>query len=171
MHSMDKKFLIFIVIITMVIVGGAIALVGPSSTNTKATVSKTTGAKISIDHNFKTVGNIGYSNGILYHSFPIKNTGTKDLEIANMVSSCMCTKVFLKAEGKNGPEFGMKGMSAPSSWKGILKPGEKGEIIAAFDPTYHGPQGIGPVSRTASFETNDPNNPYVELSFEGTVTK
>ena len=168
---MDKKFLIFLAILTIGIVGGAIFLVGSSSTNTKAVVSKTQGAKISIDHNFKTVGDIGYSKGILYHTFPIKNTGNKDLEIANMASSCMCTKVFLKVEGKNGPEFGMKGMSAPSSWKGILKPGEKGEIVAAFDPTYHGPQGIGKVSRTASFETNDPANPYVELSFEGEVVK
>ena len=168
---MNKKLIALMIVITLGIVGLAIFVSGSSTSETKATVSKTAGAKISIDHNFKTVGNIGYSKGILYHSFPIKNTGTKDLEIANMASSCMCTKVFLKKEGKDGPEFGMKGMSAPSSWKGILKPGESGEIVAAFDPTYHGPQGIGPVSRTASFETNDPANPYVELSFEGTVTK
>ena len=169
--SFEKKFFIFIVIFFFAVIGGALFLVNPSSTNTKAVVSKVAGAKLSVDHNFKTVGDIGYSKGILYHSFPIKNIGNKDLEIANMASSCMCTKVFLKVNGKNGPEFGMKGMSAPSDWKGILKPGEKGEIIAAFDPAYHGPQGVGKVSRTASFETNDPSNPYVELSFEGTVTK
>lgn len=166
---MDKKFIILMTVLTLGIIGFAVFILGSSTTNTKAIVSKTIGAKISVDHNFKTVGNIGYSNGILYHVFPIKNTGSKDLEIANMNTSCKCTKVFLKLNGKNGPEFGMKGMSAPSSWKGILKPGESAEVIAAFDPTYHGPQGVGDVSRTVSFETNDPNQPYVEFSFKGTV--
>lgn len=168
---MDKKFIIFIIVLSLGIIGVAILLVSPSSTNTKAVISKTAGAKVSVDHNFKTVGDIAYSKGILYHSFPIENKGNKDLEIANMATSCTCTKVFLKIEGKDGPNFGMKGMSTPSSWKGILKPGEKGEVIAAFDATYHGPQGVGKVSRMVSFETNDPDNPYIELSFEGEVVK
>lgn len=168
---MDKKFIALILIITLGIIGIAIFISESSTSDTKATISKTQGAKISVNHNFKTVGDIGYSKGILYHSFPIKNIGTNNLEIANMTTSCMCTKVFLKTGGKDGPEFGMKGMSAPSGWIGILKPGESGEIVAAFDPAYHGPQGIGPVSRIVSFETSDVDNPYVELSFEGTVTK
>lgn len=165
---MDKKFLILIIVITLGIFGFAIFISNSSSTN-KATVSKTNGAKISVDHEFKSVGEIGYAKGILYHSFPIKNTGERDLEIANMTTSCMCTKVYLKVDGKNGPGFGMKGMSAPSDWVGKLKPGQSGEIIAAFDPAYHGPQGVGQVSRIVSFETNDPQNPYLELSFEGDV--
>src|SRR3989304_8943427 len=126
---MDKKFLISIIALTLGIFGFAI-FISSSSSNTKATISKTNGAKISIDHDFKTVGEIVYSKGVLYHSFPIKNTGEKDWEIANMTTSCMCTKVFLKIDGKNGPEFGMKGMSASSAWVGKLKPGQSGEIIA-----------------------------------------
>lgn len=168
---MDKKFLILIAAMIFGIIGIAILVSSSSTSQTKATISKTDGAKISIDHNSKIVGDIGYSKGILYHSFPIKNSGAKDLEIANMFSSCMCTKTYLKIEEKEGPKFGMKGMSPSSSWKGILKPGEKAEIIAAFDPAYHGPQGVGQVSRIVSFETNDPDHPYVELSFEGIVTK
>lgn len=168
--SFEKFFLISIIIIPILIIGSAVFFVS-SSNDTKAVISKTTGAKISIDHSFKTVGDIGYSKGVLYHSFPIKNTGSKDLEIANLSTSCMCTKTYLKVDGKNGPDFGMKGMTAPSSWKGILKPGQKAEIIAAFDPAYHGPQGVGKVSRVVSFQTNDPYNPYVELSFEGDVVK
>lgn len=167
---MNIKFIILILVSVLGIIGFAV-LVSSSSINTKASISKTLGAKLSVDHNFRTVGDINYSKGILYHSFPIKNPGTKNLEIANLTSSCACTKTFLRLNGEDGPGFGMKGMSAPSSWKGIIKPGENGEIVAAFDPTYHGPQGVGKVSRTVSFETNDPDNPYVELSFEGVVTK
>jgi len=93
------------------------------------------------------------------------------LEIANIATSCMCTKAYLKQGDNKSEGFGMKGMSASSSWKGIIKPGQTAEIIADFDPTYHGPQGIGSVTRMVSFETNDPDNPYVEVSFEGEVVK
>ena len=169
---MDKKFIIFIIILTLGIIGLAIFVSGFSSTTTtKATVSKTAGAKISVDHSSKKVGNIPYGGGNLIHVFPIKNAGTKDLEIANIATSCMCTKAYLKQGDNKSEGFGMKGMSAPSNWKGIIKPGETAEIIADFDPAYHGPQGTGPVTRIVSFETNDPDNPYVEVSLEGDVVK
>ena len=169
---MNTKTLFVVMAITMLGIAGLAILVSSfSGSSTKATVSKTSGAKIYIDHTSKIVGNIGYSKGILYHSFPIKNVGTDNLEIANIATSCMCTKAFLKTGDNDGPNFGMKGMSAPSSWKGVLKPGEKGEIIAAFDPAYHGPQGTGQVTRSVSFETSDPDNPYVEVMFEGEVIK
>lgn len=169
---MDKKFLALIIVLSVGIIGIAVLVSNSTSTsNTKAIVSKTTGVKIVFDHSSKKVGNIPYSGGNLIHVFPIKNSGTKDLKIANITTSCMCTKAYLK-QGENKSEgFGMKGMSASSSWKGIIKPGETAQIIADFDPAYHGPQGVGSVSRTVSFETNDPNNPYVELSFEGVVIK
>lgn len=169
---MNTKTLFLLMGVMMLgIVGLAILVSSFSGPSTKATISKTSGAKILVDHTSKTVGNIGYSKGILYHSFPIKNVGTDNLEIANIATSCMCTKAFLKTGGIDGPSFGMKGMSAPSNWKGVLKPGEKAEIIAAFDPAYHGPQGTGQVTRSVSFETSDPDNPYVEVMFEGEVIK
>jgi len=169
---MDKKFVLLITILTLGIIGIAILVSGSSSTTTtKATVSKTAGAKIVVDHSSKKVGNIPYSGGNLIHVFPVKNAGTKDLEIANIATSCMCTKAYLKQGDNKSEGFGMKGMSAPSNWKGIIKPGETAEIIADFDPAYHGPQGTGPVTRIVSFETNDPDNPYVEVSLEGDVVK
>lgn len=169
--NFDKKFLILIAIITFGIIGGAIVLVGSSSTNSKAVISKVAGAKISIDQSLKSVGNIPYNGGDLIQVFPIKNMGSKDLEIANIATSCMCTKAYLKEGNNKSEEFGMKGMSAPSAWKGIIKPGQTAEIVADFDPTFHGPSGAGPITRTVSFETNDPDHPYVEVGFDGVVVK
>lgn len=166
---MNKKFVIGIIVFILLIFGLAIAFAGKGSQ--KAIVEKTLGAKIEIDHSSKELGNMEYDKGIVIHSFPVKNIGTKDLEIANMVTSCMCTNVYLKDKSGKSAEFGMKGMTSPSDWKGIIKPGEKAEIVAAFDPQYHGPQGVGPISRTVSMETNDPDHPYVEFSFEGNVVK
>lgn len=167
---MDKKFLLLIGGFTLAVLGFAIFIFG-SSSNSKAELQKTKGAKISVTVSSKSVGNIPYDGGDLIESFPVKNIGDKDLEIANVATSCMCTKAYLKQGNNKSDEFGMKGMSAPSSWKGIIKPGQTAEIVADFDQKYHGPSGIGPVTRTVSFETNDPDNPYVEVGFNGVVTK
>lgn len=169
---MDKKFVAFIIVFCVAIIGIAILISNSTSTqNTRAAISKTAGAKINVSISSKNVGNIPYNGGHLIQTFPLKNEGAKNLEIANIATSCMCTKAYLKQGDKKSEEFGMKGMSGSSSWKGILKPGESAEIVADFDPTYHGPQGIGPITRTVSFETNDPDKPYIEVSFEGDVIK
>lgn len=166
---MDKKIVVIIAIFTVVILGIGIFVL--SSGSNRAVVQKTVGAKISIPVPSKSAGNIPYDGGDIIESFSIKNTGTKDLEIANMATSCMCTKAYLQVGSTKSEEFGMKGMTAPSNWKGIIKPGATARIIVDFDPKYHGPSGIGPVQRTVSFETNDPDNPYVEVGFNGTVIK
>lgn len=166
---MDKKFIIGIALFTIVILGGGIYY----STNSpsKAAVEKTNGAKIQIFEENFDFKDIKYDAGNAKHPFKIKNNGTKDLTIANMATSCMCTKVYLQTKKEKSPEFGMKGHASESSWTGIIKSGEEAQIFADFDPTAHGPSGVGPVSRLVSFETNDPDKPYVEFSFKGTVVK
>ncbi|MFH1187219.1 MAG: DUF1573 domain-containing protein [Candidatus Levyibacteriota bacterium] len=166
---MDKKFIIGIVAFVILIFGFAIVFAGKGSS--KAVIEKTVGAKIEIDYSSKNLGDIIYEKGTVPHSFPIKNIGSKDLEIANMTTSCMCTQVYFKGKSEESSKYGMKGMSAPSDWKGVLKPEESAEIIIEYDPQYHGPQGLGPISRTVSMETNDPDHPYVEFNFEGVVVK
>ncbi len=166
---MDKKIIALFSIFTFAVIGIAIFVVG--SGNPKAELQKTKGAKILTTITSKSAGNIPYSGPDLIESFPIKNVGDKNLEIANIATSCMCTNAYLKQGSNKSEEFGMKGMSAPSAWKGIIKPGETAEIVADFNPSYHGPSGIGPIQRTVSFETNDPDNPYVEFNFDGTVIK
>lgn len=166
---MDKKIIILISIFCLAIVG--IAYLVLSSGDNKAVVQKTAGAKISVLVSSKSAGDIPYSGPDLIETFPIKNVGDKNLEIANIATSCMCTNAYLKQGSVKSDEFGMKGMSTPSSWTGIIKPGETAEIVADFSPSYHGPSGIGPIERTVSFDTNDPDQPYVEVNFDGTVVK
>lgn len=166
---MDKKLIIFFLVFIVAIIGGGILLSG--SSENRPTIQKTKEAKLVADHTQKTAGNIDYNKGVYLHIFPIQNKGTKDLQITDMATSCACTKTYLKKADVVGPMFTMKGMSAPSSWVGVVKPGEKAEVIAAFDAKYHGPSGVGAISRTVSFETNDIDKPYVELSFDGVVVK
>lgn len=166
---MEKKILIGIALVTALTLGGGVLFM--SNLPSKAVVEKTAGATLTLPHTSYDFKEIKYSSGLAEHSFPIKNTGSKDLVIANLATSCACSKVYFKNTREQSERFGMKGMSAPSDWKGIIKPGETAEIVAIFDPTFHGPQGIGPISRIVSFETNDVDHPYAELAFNGTVVK
>ncbi|MBI4037038.1 DUF1573 domain-containing protein [Candidatus Daviesbacteria bacterium] len=169
---MDKKIIIAAVVITLLVLGGAVVLLGKSSsTSTKASLEKIAGAKVEAKETSFDFKDVPYSGGNVEHAFPIKNSGDKDLKIANLVTSCMCTKVYMKTSKEKSPEFGMKGHEAASNWTGTLTPGEEGQVVAVFDPTAHGPQGVGPISRLVSFETNDPDHPYMEFGFSGTVIK
>lgn len=165
---MDKKVVIGILVFIAAIIGGAVVY----SNNTRsAVIEKTMGAKITAPELSFDFKNVPYSGGNVAHEFKIKNSGIKDLTIANLATSCMCTKVYFKTNGVKGPEFGMKGHESEKAWKGVLKPNEEGIVAAVFDPTAHGPAGIGPVSRIVSFETNDPDRPYMEFNFSGVVVK
>lgn len=165
----EKKIIIGIVLITVAILVGAVVLLGKSSS--KANLEKTIGAKIETTETSFDFKEIPYSSGDAVHEFKVKNIGDKDLKIANIYTSCACSKGYFKSAKGESFKFSMKGMSPPSDWTGILNPGEEGQVVADFDPTYHGPQGVGPISRIVSFETNDPDHPYIEFSFKGVVVK
>lgn len=169
---MNTKVIIGIIVATAVILVGAVMLLGnTSSGSVKGALEKVAGAKVEAVENNFDFKDIPYSGGNAIHEFKIKNSGDKDLKIGNMATSCMCTKVYLKTESGNGPEFGMKGHSASSDWTGTVAPGKEGSVVAVFDPTAHGPEGVGPMSRIISFETNDPGHPYMEFTFSGNVVK
>lgn len=166
---MDKRFLLIISLLTAVVLFGGVFLFSNSSG--PASVEKTIGAQIQTFHKDFDFKNIKYDGGKVTHAFPIKNNGYKDLTVANLSTSCMCTQVYLKKGEEKSPSFGMKGHASVSDWKGVLKPKEEAEVVVVFDPVAHGPQGVGPVSRLVSFESNDPENPYVEFAFSGVVVK
>lgn len=165
---MDKKFIIGVIIFTLAIIGIGYFISGGNSS--KAVLGGTKGAKAQtpqVDYYF---GNIKLKGGLVRHAFPIKNAGNKELTIANLATSCHCTKVYFEYKNKKSPQFGMKGYGV-SDWVGKLAPGQEGKIIAVFDPAYHGPQGTGPISRLVSAETNDPDHPYIEFAFSANVVK
>lgn len=166
---MNTKIVIGTVLISILLLIGAVFLL--SSSPSKPKLEKNNGSKIQVLEKSFDFKEISYSGGVASHSYVIKNIGDSVLQVANLATSCMCTKSYVQTPSAVSPKASMKGMSKSSSWVGVLKPGESGEIVAEFDPAFHGPQGVGPISRNISFETNDPDNPYVELSFSGVVKK
>lgn len=165
-----NKTVIAIITAAALLLVGAVFFLSSTSSN-KASLEKTVGAKVEILEESFDFKDIPYGGGNAVHEFKVKNTGDKELQVANLATSCACSKAYFKSAKGESPKFSMKGMSAPSAWTGVLSPGEEGLMVAVFDPTYHGPQGVGPIARVISFETNDPDRPYVELAFSGNVVK
>lgn len=166
----DKIVILLISLLTIgIFVGGALLV---SKKSPPALVGAKDAKLEIVEKNFDWQ-EIDYDKGIVKHSFKIKNVGTSVLELANLQTNCMCTtaKVIIKnqnGEMENSPAFGMH---SASSWVGKISPNLEAEIEVAFDPAFHGPQGVGPVARIISFSTNDPENPAVELNLTGTVVK
>ena len=76
--------------------------------------------------------------------FNFKNTGTANLIITNIRSSCGCT--------------------IPKKPESPIAPGEASKIIVSYDT-----KRIGPFKKTITVSTNQKNSPDIALKIEGTV--
>ncbi|MDP3941952.1 MAG: DUF1573 domain-containing protein [bacterium] len=167
----EKKFFVIIAVVTLVIFLGGIVLVSSSSSTTLTTpqVAPSQNAKAETqDSTSFDFGNIIYSDPKATKVFAIKNTGTETLKLFNVKTSCHCTKANVTIEGSVSPDFGMSGLS---DWVGDVPAGKEAKVTAIFDQTYHGPQGVGPVTRFVSVETNDKGTPKITFTLTGVVAK
>jgi hypothetical protein len=94
-------------------------------------------------------GTIPSGPGNVSQVFHIQNTGTEVLEISNVVTSCGCTIANLSSS--------------------VIPPGTRADLTVVFDPDYH--ETVGPVTRVVWLETNDPDQPVVEVGFAANVRK
>ncbi len=123
---------------------------------------------LAAEHTFFDFGNISMANGNVNHSYKIKNETAEAINIAKMYTSCMCTTAyFIKDNNRIGP-FGMPGHAAVLPLNKTLAPKEEATIEIVFDPTAHGPAGIGGISREIYLETKGKN--LLTLGFSAQVT-
>lgn len=163
----DKKIIIGLIVLTLLILGGGIfVLSSTSATPAKITASQNAKAEI-LEKTFDW-GNIPYSGGNATKTFVIKNTGSDILKLSGVKTSCTCTKAQITIDGKGSPYFNMH---STSGWVGEVAPGKEAQLLVIFDPAFHGPSGVGPVERLISVETNDVQNQTIEFSLKGVVVK
>lgn len=93
-------------------------------------------------------GTIRMADGNVSTIFKITNPTDKDVNLASIVTSCMCTVAYIESKnGEKGP-FGMPGHGGPVARADeIIKAGESRGVKVVYDPNAHGPAGIGPVDR------------------------
>lgn len=94
-------------------------------------------------------GEITYGD-IFTHTFKVKNTGTADLEIKRIATSCACTSAEIEKE--------------------ILSPGEEAVLSVRYESgLMTGDHAKGLQERIIYIKSNDPVNPQVEATIKGYV--
>lgn len=163
----DKKVIIIMVISTIALLFGGIFFLTKTANTPQITASTKAKAYVSDPTSFDW-GTVPMSKGNVTKAFAIKNTGTDTLKLFNVKTSCHCTKAYVTVNGTDSPSFGMSDLS---SWVGEVPAGKEAKLTAVFDPAYHGPQGVGPINRFVSVETNDKANSKLTFTLTGTVVK
>lgn len=99
----------------------------------------------------------------------ISNTGKGPLTISRIRTSCGCTVADITLHGTTTSGFNMETHNsfALKRWIGTLAPGESATLKATYRPFVMPVQGS--VERIVSFDTNDPQNPTVEISLRAFV--
>lgn len=113
------------------------------------------------------VGNVPINGGLIKKDFEIKNSGSGNLKIDDIWTSCHCTTAILKVGDKESPKFGM---DHAGFWSQILAPGQTAQLEVIFDPAFHGPEGIGPAVREIYISTNDSKNKTESVMLTANVT-
>ncbi len=85
------------------------------------------------------------------HTFTLKNTGTKELDIKDVAGNCGCTGTVID----------------PSKKK--LAPGGETQLLVSYDPRVNKDKGTF-ISRKVRITSNDPAVPVAEFSITANVT-
>ncbi len=149
-----KKILILLVLVgalaLLFMAGNAASTKTTSSTESQASVlSAFTAPETSFDF-----GTISMKNGKVSRMFSVINASGATQTIKRISTSCMCTEAFLvrQDDSKIGP-FGMPGHGgfAPDI-NDVVPPQETRGIEVVFDPSAHGPAGVGQIERAVFVE-------------------
>lgn len=152
-----KNIILTSAIIMIGLIGGAYLAFNQGQSVPEFTTINTTITTPSTSHDW---GEIGIDNGNVSQTFQINNKGEETLILSNIATSCMCTTAQLQKGEDQSPLFGMH---TESSYIMELQPGESASINVTFDPAFHGPSGVGPITRLITVKTNDKTQP--ELTF------
>ncbi len=147
----------------------AYALTGESSARS---VEPTQNGKLTVIDPLYDFGTISMSDGSVSHTYRVRNDSNEPVALGNFYTSCMCTTA--KASFSDGKELGvahMKGHGATLRLRRVVEPGEEFLVEAIFDPNAHGPDAVGPVTRTVYIDTNSVQAPTIELAFEADVVR
>lgn len=158
----------FVFASTILILGLGVWLISRPTAGSQLGTAVSAGAKAEVGATDFDWGNIDYGGGDVIAEFDIKNSGAAPLSLSEVSTSCMCTTAQVIINGQNSPFFGMH---QKSSWVGRIPVGGQAKLKVVFDPAFHGPQGVGPVTRQVVMTTNDPNSPKLEFNLKGTVVK
>jgi len=168
-HNKKKgidSFMVSAIGITLLLLVGVVYF----GTKLGATTEVSADSQVSIEvvQNRHDWGTIDINGGLVSKSFTIENTGDSSLKLFDVTTSCMCTTAQLKTPSQTSKEFGMHEKNR-SVFE--VQPGETADLVVEFDPLFHGPSGVGPISRTVTINTNDASQPTLSFQLAANVVK
>ena len=162
----DLKIIFAVLASTAVIIIGGILLASKLSSSPQ--VESSSGAKVKVEKTSHDWGEVGIKNGKVEASFEIENTGEENLKLYNVKTSCDCTTAQLSSGNNTSPSFGMHDNS---SYILEVPPKIKANLKVVFDPAYHGPDSVGPITRQINIQTNDKDQTLLSFILSGTVVR
>lgn len=163
---MQNKTLIIATVVTLSLLIGGVFVLSRQKEEEPLMTNAQTEAKV--EETAHDWGEIKLNGGDVEKVFKITNNGTEDLILTNVVTSCMCTTAQLILDDETSPYFGMH---TKSSYKLLVPPRKTAQLKVVFDPAYHGPSGVGSITRQVSVETNDPDKPELNFMLTAIVRK
>lgn len=168
-----NKIIVFIAVVAILFIG--LFLLGkPDQKRTKEiNVDSSQASVVSTlepSETFYDFGTISMKNGNVSKIFKVTNTGSQDIKVPSVTTSCMCTTAYIvKEDGSRSRPFGMPGHGgAVPKANAIVEAGGSLNIEVVYDPNAHGPAGVGLIERSVLLE--DENNNVIEFKFKVNVT-
>lgn len=156
----ERKFYGLVLGISILAVIGLAVIVKDGPVDEPQGVSVNGNVGVEVPETSFSWGEIQMDSGSVEKVFEITNQGSDPLELSNVVTSCMCTTAQLSLGEITSPLFGMHGKS---DYILSVPPAATAQLKVIFDPAFHGPSGVGPITRQIKVETNDPE--MRELNF------
>lgn len=157
-----NKYSIGAIALVALFIGLVLVSGGPEGNSIAATKTESSSKIVVLEEPYD-FGDIEIFAGKVSTNYTLKNEGTEEIIITKAVTSCMCTEGEIA-----GFTFGMHGSEVKEV---VIPPGGEEVVTAIFDPLAHGPNGVGPITRTLLLETNSIETPTIELKFKGNVIK
>lgn len=164
----SSKKIIGTTIAVLAITGALVFFTGSNKGKEKIPTERGEFSSLKAQENYYDFGSVSMKNGKVPHAFKLKNNGNLPVVISKLYTSCMCTSASLVTNrGEVGP-FGMQGHGFIPTIDRVIEPGEEFTVNAVFDPTAHGPAGVGKIERVVFLENE--NGGTFQLGFSAIVT-
>ncbi|MDO8743132.1 MAG: DUF1573 domain-containing protein, partial [Candidatus Azambacteria bacterium] len=154
MKEQIKQILALLGIIAVVITGLVWFTNGSKKTPTAA-IGGEAGGALTVQESKYDFGTVSMAKGKVSKDFLLENKSAGDVNIGEVFTSCMCTEAELSVGSKSAGPFGMQGHGLTRNANLVVKSGETLTVKTIFDPTAHGPSGVGPIQRQIVINTGD----------------
>ena len=148
--------ILILVAVGAIVLGGVLLYVQPKAADHGTMALEPTGASLNLalEPSNYDFGTISMKNGKVTTEFSVKNTKSESTLISQVYTSCMCTDAKIWIGGREFGPFGMQGHGAMKMFNESLARGEEARLEVTFDPSAHGPAGIGIIERTVSLQSD-----------------